>query len=158
MATERRKLKFATLDEAVADAESLLATGYDRAGNWELAQVAGHLAEWMRFPLDGFPKVPLPVRPILWVVRTVSGKGMLKTVLEHGFTPGTRTIGETVPQPGGNPTTAVAKLRETAGRWKAHTGDVYPSPLFGAMTRDTALQLQLVHCAHHLSYLIPKNA
>jgi Protein of unknown function (DUF1569) len=157
MPIERRKLKFATLDEAVADAESLLTKDYDRAGNWDLAQVAGHLADWMRFPLDGFPKVPLFIRPILWTVRTISGKQMLKTILEHGFTPGTRTVGETVPQPGGDPAAAVAILKETAGRWKTHPGNVHPSPLFGAMTRDTALQLQLVHCSHHLSFLIPKN-
>ena len=47
---ERRELYFSDLDEVVRDAEHLLAKGYDRAGNWNLAQVCTHLAEWMRFP------------------------------------------------------------------------------------------------------------
>ena len=59
MPIERRKLTFASLDEVAADAENLLAKGYDKAGNWDLAQVAGHVAEWMRFPIEGFPKPPI---------------------------------------------------------------------------------------------------
>ena len=62
---------------------------------------------------------------------------------------------QTVSQPGGDPAAAVAKLKETAERFEAHAGPVYPSPLFGAMTKDEALQLQLRHCEHHLSFLIP---
>ena len=62
MTVARRPLKFDSLDAVVRDAENLLASGYDRAGNWDLAQVCGHLAEWLRFPMDGFPKVPLLIR------------------------------------------------------------------------------------------------
>jgi hypothetical protein len=38
--TERRKLVFATLDDAVADAEMLHTKRYERAGNWDLARCA----------------------------------------------------------------------------------------------------------------------
>ena len=51
-----------------------------------------------------------------------------------------------------------AKLKEVAERFKAHAGPIHPSPLFGAMTKDEALQLQLTHCAHHLSFLIPHSS
>ena len=81
MAVERRKLTFATLDDVVADAENLLAKGYDKAGNWDLAQVRGHLAEWLRFPLDGFPKPPLLIRPMLWLMKVTAGKKMLEKIL-----------------------------------------------------------------------------
>ena len=47
MAT-RRELRFDSLDEVVRDAEHLLAVGYDRAGNWDLAQCCGHLAHAIR--------------------------------------------------------------------------------------------------------------
>jgi hypothetical protein len=30
--------------------------------------------------------------------------------------------------------------------------------LFGTMTKDQALRLQLVHGNHHLSFLVPKTA
>ena len=64
---------------------------------------------------------------------------------------------ETVLAPGGNATEAVAKLRAVVEKWMSHTGEVHPSPLFGVMTKETALRLQLKHAAHHLSFLIPKG-
>jgi hypothetical protein len=155
---ERRTLSFATLDDVVRDAENLLAKGYDRAGNWALAQVCSHLAEWMRFPLDGFPRVPLVFRPVVWLMRATVGKTMRAKILAGGFSAGGRTMPQTVAAPGGDAAAAVAKLKETAGRFAASAGPVHPSPLFGAMTRDEALQLQLKHCEHHLSFLIPHNS
>jgi hypothetical protein len=149
-------LSFASLDEVVADAENLQAKGYERAGNWDLAQVCSHLAEWMRFPVEGFPKMPLVLRPVFWLVRATVGKKMRVKIMAEGFSPGGRTMPQTVAQPGGDPAAAVAKLKDAAERFKAHAGEIHPSPLFGAMTKDEALQLQLRHCAHHLSFLVPK--
>lgn len=152
---DRRKLTFATLDDVVRDAESLLAKGYGRAGNWDLAQVCSHLAEWMRFPLDGFPKLPLFLRPLFWLFRNAVGRAKRIKYSAEGMPSGKPTMPQTVPPPGGDAAAAVAKLKEAAERFKAHTGPVHPSPLFGAMTKDEALQLQLKHCEHHLSFLIP---
>jgi len=156
MRVERRKLSFATLDEVVGDAENLLAKGYERAGNWDLAQVAGHLANWLSYPVEGFPKVTLVLRPVAWLVRTTAGKRMRDGIIANGFKPGTRTVPETVPVAGGNPADAVARLRQAAERLKAHTGPIVPSPLFGPMDKDTAVRLQLRHCEHHLSFLVPR--
>ena len=61
MRATRRTLTFDTLDAAVRDAEYLLAAGYDRAGNWDLAQCLDHLAAWLTYPVSGFPKAPLPI-------------------------------------------------------------------------------------------------
>ncbi|VTT97661.1 Uncharacterized protein OS=Leptonema illini DSM 21528 GN=Lepil_0134 PE=4 SV=1: DUF1569 [Gemmataceae bacterium] len=156
MPVERRKLSFASLDEVVAEAENLLARGYDRAGNWDLAQVAGHLANWLSYPVEGFPKVPLVLRPVVWLVRTTAGKRMRDGVLANGFAPGTRTVPETVPAAGGDAAAAVARLREAVERLKAHAGPIVPSPLFGPMDKDTAVRLQLRHCEHHLGFLTAK--
>jgi len=153
---ERRTLTFATLNDAVADAENLLAVGYEKAGNWDLAQVCGHLSEWLRFPLDGFPKVPLLLRPPMWFVRVLLGKKLREKVLANGFDAGVRTVPQTVFASGCNDAAAVAKLKEVAVRFEAHAGPIHPSPLFGAMTKDEARELQLRHLAHHLSFLVPK--
>ena len=158
MPAERRKLNFATLDEVVADAENLLAQGYDKAGNWDLAQVCGHLAEWMRFPVEGFPKLPLLLRPMFRLMRMTVGKSMRAKILAEGFATGVRTMPQTVPPPGGDPAAAVAKLKEAAERFQAYTGPIHPSPLFGAMNKEDARQLQLRHCAHHLSFLVPHTS
>lgn len=158
MAVARRPLVFNDLDDVVRDAERLLANGYEKAGNWDLAQVAGHLAEWLRFPVEGFPKAPAPIRAIFWVLRKTVGRKKLLTYLEtKSFPAGKPTFPETVPPPGGDPRAAVEKLRQAAGRLKGHTGPIVPSPLFGHMTRDEAVGMQLVHAAHHLSFLVPKS-
>lgn len=52
---------------------------------------------------------------------------------------------------------AINRLKVVALRFKAYTGGVHPSPLFGKMSLEEAKKLQLVHCAHHLSFLIPKQ-
>lgn len=154
--SERRKLTFATLNDAVADAENLLAVGYEKAGDWDLAQACGHLSEWLRFPIDGFPKVPLLLRPVFALTRLLVGRSMKRNVLAKGFPAGGRTMPQTVFASGGNDATAVAKLKETVERFEAHAGPVHPSPLFGSMTKDEARALQLRHLAHHLSFLVPK--
>jgi hypothetical protein len=157
----RRNLNFDSLDAVVRDAEGLLAGGYEKAGNWDLGQVAGHLANWMTYPLDGFPKAPLPVAMMLGLVRVTLGKKMLAKYAAPGSTgmpAGKPTMTASVPPAGEDAAAAVAKLKAAAARFDAHTGEVIPSPLFGKMTRDQALRLQLVHCNHHLSFLVPKTA
>ena len=155
---QRRQLVFNDLDEVSRDAERLLAGGYDKAGNWDLAQVAGHLAEWLRFPVAGFPKAPAPIRAVFWVLRKTVGRKKLLTYIEtKSFPAGKPTMPETVPPSGGDARAAVEKLKTSVERLKAHAGPIVPSPLFGPMTKDEAVGMQLVHAAHHLSFLVPKH-
>ena len=70
---------------------------------------------------------------------------------------GNPTIRETIPPPGGDEAAAVEQLREVVAMFQAHTGPYHPSPFFGALDRESCTQMQLVHCAHHLSFLIPKS-
>ena len=157
MSTTRRPLKFDSLAEVVRDAQNLLANGCDRAGNWDLAQCANHLAFWMTCPIDGFGKGPVPVRMFLWIARNTFGPGKLKSVLANGFPPGGPTDPNSVKPTGGDAEEAVAKLTAAAARFAAYDGPIVPSPFFGPMDKDTALKLQLVHSAHHLSFLVPKG-
>jgi hypothetical protein len=153
----RRTLRFDDLDDVVREAESLRASGYHRAGAWDLAQVCTHLAEWMRFPLDGFPRPPAPIRAMLWVMKNTFGRRQLRKVLATSSMPaGGPTMPETVAAAGGDETAAVERLRQTVARFKAHTGPLHPSPLFGPLDKEAATRLQLVHCAHHLSFLVPR--
>jgi hypothetical protein len=153
----RRELRFDTLDEVVRDAENLLAKGYDKTGNWDLAQVCGHLAEWVRYPLDGFPKAPLLARPVFWLVRHTVGKRMGRAMLAGGkMKTGIPTAPQSVPAPGGDDAAGVGRLRESIARWKAHAGPLHASPLFGGLTREQWEKGHLIHCAHHLSFLVPR--
>jgi hypothetical protein len=158
MSLERRPLRFTSLDEVVRDAENLLAKGYEQAGSWDLAQCCKHLSEWMRFPIDGFPKPPLPIRFLLWTMSKTVGPKKLKQYLADGsFPAGKPTAPQTVPSPGGDAREAVEGLRKSVERMQAHAGPIVPSPFFGPMDKDTCVRLQLVHAAHHLSFLVPKN-
>jgi Protein of unknown function (DUF1569) len=155
---QRRPLQFNDLDEVVRDAENLQARGYERAGSWDLAQVCGHLAEWLRFPVEGFPKAPAPIRAVFWVLRKTVGRKKLLTYIDtRSFPAGKPTMPETVPPPGGDPREAIDKVRRSVNRLKEYTGIIVPSPLFGPMTKDEAVRMQLVHCAHHLSFLVPRD-
>lgn len=155
---QRRQLQFESLDEVAPDAENLLAKGYDKAGSWDLAQVAGHLAEWMRFPVEGFPSAPAPIRAVFWVLRkTIGRKKLLGYLKDRSFPAGKPTMPETVPPAGGDARAAVEQLRQSVERLKTHAGPIVPSPLFGTMTKGEAVGMQLVHAAHHLSFLVPRN-
>ncbi|HEY3789727.1 MAG TPA: DUF1569 domain-containing protein [Urbifossiella sp.] len=153
----RRTLRFASLDDAVADAEHLLAMGYDKAGCWDLAQCCFHMAEWMRFPMDGFPKAPAPIRLMLWMARNSIGPKLLRKYLADGMPAGKPTLPQTVPLSGGNDAAAVNGLKETVERVRTFAGPPLPSPLFGSMHRSTWVRLNCVHAAHHLSFLVPKS-
>lgn len=154
----RRSLSFNDLDDAVREVESLQASGYDCAGNWNLAQTCGHLAEWMRFPLDGFPRSPFPVRVGLWVMGVMFARRKLrKTLAANSMRAGGPTLRETIPPPDEDEAEAVERLRETVQRFKSHRGPFQSSPLFGDLDRETAMRLQILHCAHHLSFLVPRK-
>jgi hypothetical protein len=119
--------------------------------------VCGHLADWLIYPVNGFPKTPLPIRLILWAVSKTMGRRMLEKYLRDGMPAGKPTMPQSVHPPGGDPAEAVDQLREAVSRFEAHAGDYLPSPLFGPQTRDEARRVQMAHCAHHLGFLVPKG-
>ena len=103
----------------MADAENLLARGYDRAGNWDLAQVRGRTsAEWMRFPIDGFPKLPvLRSGRCSGRSRNTIGKTIADQVYLHEGIARRQAddAANRIRHPGGDPAAAVAKLKEIDG-------------------------------------------
>ena len=155
--TTRRQLRFDSLDAAVRDAEHLLTAGYERAGNWDLAQCLDHLAAWLTYPVSGFPRMPFFLRPLFALVRATMGRGMLNKYLREGMPAGKPTMPQSVGTPGGDPAAALERFKNAAAGFEAHAGDYLPSPLFGPLSRDEALRVQLAHCAHHLSFLVPKT-
>jgi hypothetical protein len=152
----RRHLTFATLGDAVRDAEQLLARGYERAGTWGLAHCCHHLAVLMGWPIDGFPPMSAPRRVAAWVLNHTVARRWLRRVLDTGVWPtGTPTDGRTFPPPGCTEAEAVAMLRRATDRLLAHAGPFRPSPLFGLLDKEALVRLHLIHTAHHLSFLVP---
>ena len=158
-AAGRRPLRFETVDDALAEAERLVeadrAGRLGRAGNWDLGLTLGHLATWAGFAFDGYPAEihpPLPVRLI--------ARAMRKRILEKGMMPGVK-LGKT---PGGTvglePMSAeegLQRFRTALERLRSSppTGD---NPVFGKLTHDQWIQLNLRHAELHLGFQVPRGA
>jgi hypothetical protein len=150
-----RTLTFTNWDEVQRDLEQLL-RGYEQHGNWNLAQTALHLNDWMTYPLDGYPKPSWFWACVFTCLRTIAGKRILKQTLEEGFKLGTPTLPATVHSATeAADAEAVEKLRKTIDRFRHFQGELHASPLYGALDYPTGEQLQLRHFAHHLRFLKP---
>ena len=65
------------------------------------------------------------------------------------------TLRETIPAPAGDEAAAVARLGAVARRLQDHQGPFHASPLFGDLDHPTLVKLNVIHSAHHLSFLVP---
>ena len=133
---ERRELKLTSLDEIMAEVAQLQGGGYEKAGNWDLAQVCDHLA---------------------YFVRMFVGKRLVKKLLRgKPIRAGYPIPDKLAPTAGGDEAEAVKQLQELLERLKTQT-KVYPSPFFGTLTKAQWLKLHTLHCNHHLSFLVPND-
>jgi hypothetical protein len=149
---ERRTLRFHDFDQVCQDTERLLG-GYERVGNWSLAQIADHLAQVITLSLEGFPsRMPWPMRLLArWLV--------LGSILRHKvFRKRLTTPAFLMPADDLSDRDAVARLRNVIDHFTSHTGPLHPSPLFGTLSRDQWREVHLWHCEHHLSFLHPVSA
>ena len=153
---KKRKLKYANFDAMMSDVELLMENGYTSHGNWNLSQSARHVGEWMRFPMDGFPKPPLLIGMIMWVMKITVVPRMKRKIFDEGFKGGIPTAPETVNQPDAfSDAEAVEHLQKVADRLAAFEGDLIPSPFFGQMDLEMATKIALLHAEHHFGYLEP---
>jgi hypothetical protein len=148
---EPRQLDFTNFNDVLAEVDRLHRGGYDKLGQWDLAQICDHLTYFMEAGLDG-AKFRVP-----WLIKILFGRFFLRRILKtRRMKAGIRTPQDPVPAPGGDEAAAVERLRRVIERTQQHTGEFVPSPFFGRLTRQQATDLSLIHCAHHLGYLRPK--
>lgn len=86
--TTRRSLRFASIDEALADIDKLVADDergtLTTLGNWTAGQIFAHLAAWIEYGYDGYPLKPPP-----WFIRIIL-RMMKKKYLRQGMPSGVR--------------------------------------------------------------------
>jgi len=156
---QRRSIRLATLDDVSAEVERLQRSGYHQVGQWNLSQICHHLADWMTYPLDGFPKMSMTVKLLMGAVRTFRGKAIMQKFIEdQAMQPGQPTLPESIHPKSDDERAAVERLQATIRRLEEHRGKIHPSPIFGAMTRQELIAVQMAHCNHHLGFLVPKEA
>jgi hypothetical protein len=148
----RRTPRFHNYDELLADAQALLANGYERQGNWSLGQACRHVASTMEKSLDGFPD------RASWLFEFAARTFVLPNILKH------RQFNRRFPAPtyllppdGEDDRAGIEAMRSAAARLKAHPGELQRHPVFGKLTRSQWQELHLWHSEHHLSYLVPKK-
>lgn len=154
--TERRKLRFESVDAALAEAEGLVAAEragtLDRLGNWSLGQALGHLATWANFAFDGYPsavRAPWPVRLILRLMRgRILNDGMMSGVKIRGIPEGTLGLDPMDADEG------LRRLRAAMERLRS-TAPTLDNPAFGRLTHEQWIQLNLRHAELHLGNLLP---
>ena len=152
-------LDFRSLDDAVAHARRCLSAGYDRTGNWDLAQTCRHLTDWLRAPLEGPPQIPWWMGVPMAIIRLTLGPRILKQFLGKRQLPvGMGTIDATIHPPEVDANAAVAAFAAMVAQFKSHTGPLMrPSPLLNRLEREQTLELQIVHCMHHFGRLTPRS-
>jgi hypothetical protein len=155
MATEtksRRTLRFNTIDDALADVQTL-ADANNKAsllclGNWTFGQNLGHVATWVDYCYDGIPmKIPFFVR---WIARP----------LKNGFLNKPMRPGAKIPRVKGGtlamdvvPTQAGVDHFNKSFTRLAEEAPTKPHPIFGRMTHDEWIAMNLRHAELHLSFL-----
>ena len=152
----RRKLRFDTIEDALAEAERLVAAEREgrlaRAGNWSLGRTLGHLATWANFAFDGYPpevSAPLPVRLILRAMRgRVLNQGMMAGVKIGRLPEGTVGVEEMPAEAG------LERFRAALRRLK-DSSPTADNPVFGKLTHAQWVQLNLRHAELHLGHQVP---
>lgn len=147
-------VKLATFDDMLAEVDRLIASEragtLEPTGNWTLGQTLGHLAGWMSYPYDGYPP---DLRPPWFVKLVLRGKknkfftaGMPRGVRIPKIEGGTKSTEPLSTEEG------AARLRKAAARMKAHAPTI-PNPIFGPLTHEEWIGMNLRHAELHLGYM-----
>lgn len=147
----RRKLNFTSLDEVVADAETLVASPTTKMlGNWPLGRLLTHLANSIDRSLDGSSvRAPLIVRLIAPFFK--------RRVLKNGMPVGTQLPkeAEVILYPSvDTPREGLEKYRAAVARLRTEKMTA-PHPVFGKITPEEWRQFHLRHAELHLSFALP---
>ncbi|WP_406697701.1 DUF1569 domain-containing protein [Singulisphaera sp. Ch08] len=147
---ERRTLSFATLDRVMPDVDRLL-EGHETVGNWSLGQICNHLAGAIAGSVEGFPfHAP-------WIFRKTLGAVSRRRVFKTGrMATGIPLPARYSPKPDLDPRAEAEALRATLRFYAGFQEPLALHPVFGRLTRDEWNQLHAIHCAHHLSFVLPR--
>lgn len=153
--TQRRRLRFNTLDEVRRDAEQLVAAEragrLRRSGNWTLGQIFGHLAAFIDYAYDGYPpslaNPPWFVKLFLRMRKNKFLRGPLPAGVKIPRVKGGTTGAEPIPTDEG-----YAKLTRALERLAA-APPAAPNIVFGPLTHEQWCALHQRHAELHLGFV-----
>jgi hypothetical protein len=143
---KHRHLNFSNVD-TVATEVRRLRTGYDRAGNWSLEQVCWHLDKALSASMQPGPHTAARTG----LIRRLQ----LRIILTTGRIPIRVQAPQKVMPPAQVAQTAIDDFLLTLAALRAFEGEFAPHRMFGPIDRDRFFRLHMIHCAHHLGFLVP---
>lgn len=145
---QRRRLSFDDLSQVLPEVRRVK-VGHRTVGRWTLGQICKHLADGINGSMDGLDLGRHRFKRLFFAKR------MLQYTFRYGI-PGDYTVDPNIePPPGVDLEEAIEELTRAIERYRAHRGPLQAHPLFGKMPRDIWDRLHCIHCAHHLSFVIP---
>jgi Protein of unknown function (DUF1569) len=150
----RRVLRFESIDQVMAEVDRLADADrggrLEQLGNWTLGQTLGHLACWAEYGYTGTPlKVPFFLK---WILR-----GRKQKFLYEPMRAGARIPGVTGGTLATEPTSledGLGRLRRAMERLKSEA-PTSSHPIFGPLTHDEWIAINLRHAELHLGFLVP---
>ena len=147
----RRKLRFASYEELLADVDRLTSGPVKTLGNWSPGQAFRHLARVYNGSIDGFPMTfPLHFRLIGKLFR----KKLVTMAMPAGFKLPAAGAKAMVPSPTATEEGA-AELRAAIARLKQEP-ERAKHPMLGTLAREEWDKVHLSHASLHLSFLVPQ--
>jgi hypothetical protein len=154
---EHRTLRFLSIDDLLAEidriVESERADTLRRTGNWTAGQIFGHLAAWINFGYEGFPKGAHPPFFIRWILKRKKQQYLRESMRRGVRIP--RAIEGTFGTEVHSTEEGAKRLRGALARLKNREPVKFHSPAFGEMPHDERVAFQLRHAELHLGYLHP---
>jgi hypothetical protein len=148
----RRELTFHSLDEVMPEVDRLIAGGHTTVGRWSLGEILQHLARTLRMVLEP------PMKPAPWIVRRTVGPLIFRRILGTGrMAAGIKGPAVLMPQPGRDARAEAEGLRATIRRFQEQLPERFEHTFFGPVTGADFARLQCIHCAHHLSFVLPES-
>lgn len=126
-----------------------LAPAHETIANWSLGQICKHLEDSFVGSLEGFDLRNHRIK------RLLMKRKMLDVALTKGI-PLNYTVDPNITPPSHvDLDEGIEGLARAIERYQGHDGRTHAHPLFGNMPRETWDRVHCVHCAHHLSFVIP---
>ena len=148
----RRRIDLPDFDAVIAELKSLLAGGYEKAGQWDLSQTCQHLAGAINATIDGLGDFKPPL-----IERIVARFFIKNAVLRsRRLRAGIEGPPQLMFAPSGDDAQAVAKFITAVERFRKHQGPCHSHPHFGKLTHQEWETFHVIHASHHLGFLVPK--
>jgi len=145
--TRRTGLTFNTEDDVIADVQRLR-RGYAQAGSWSLPQTCAHLDKAVQFRMQ---PGPFPAE----TPEQAKRKEAIPALLTARQIPEGLQAPEPMLPPADCGDESIDAFMATIEKYKRFPGPTAPHRIFGQLAEPDARRLNLIHCAHHLSYLTP---